>query len=56
MTMNLNRIAPPSRMAFRRRPRVGILLGMSAGALAVLAIAAVGLATDPRLITVRPRG
>ncbi len=40
---------------FLRRPRrVGILLGVSAGCVAVLAVAAVGLATDPRLITGSP--
>ncbi len=54
MTMNLNRTAPRSWTAFRRRPRVGILLGVSAGCLAVLAVAAVGLAADPRLITGSP--
>jgi len=54
VTMNLNRTAPRSWTAFRRRPRVGILLGVSAGCLAVLAVAAVGLAADPRLITGSP--
>lgn len=35
----------------RDRPTIGILLAVSAGCLAVLAAAAVGLAADPRLIT-----
>ena len=54
MTMNLDQSAPSSGMAFRRRPRLGILLGVSAGCVAVLAVAAVGLAADPRLITGSP--
>ena len=56
MTMTLNRIAPRRWRSLRRRPRVGILLGVSLGALAVVAIAAVGLAADPRLVTGPPRG
>lgn len=56
MTMTLNRIAPRRWRSLRRRPRVGILLGVSLGALAVVAIAAVGLAADPRLVTGSPRG
>lgn len=40
-------------LAFRR-PRVGILLGVSAACLAVVAVAGVGLAADPRLITGSP--
>ncbi len=41
------------RMAFRR-PRAGILLGVSAGCLVVLAAATIGLVADPRLITGDP--
>ena len=36
------------------RPRAGILLAVSAASVAVLAVAAVGLAVDPRLITGSP--
>ena len=39
-----------ARMAFRR-PRAGILLGVSAGCLVVLVVAAIGLVADPRQIT-----
>lgn len=52
--MNLNRIAPRRWRSARRRPRVGILLGVSVGCVAVVAIAAVGLAADPRLVTGSP--
>ena len=37
-----------------RRPRLGVLLGVSAGSLVVLVIAAVGLVVDPRQITGNP--
>jgi hypothetical protein len=52
--MNLDGIARRPWTAPRRQPRIGILLGVSAGCVAVLAVAAVGLAADPRLITGSP--
>lgn len=51
--MNLDTTAP-SGVVLRRWPRVGILLGVGTGSLAILAVAAVGLAIDPRLITGSP--
>ena len=53
MTLDTDPAAPSGR-AISRRPRVGILLSVSAGCVAVLAVAAVGLAADPRLITGSP--
>jgi hypothetical protein len=53
MTVSAQRLVPWYRLAFRR-PRIGILLGVSAASLATLAAAAVGVVADPRLITGAP--
>ena len=54
MTMNHDVSVRRSWTAARRRPGVGLLLVVSAGCVAVVAVAAVGLAADPRLITGSP--
>lgn len=53
MFVHVNRLAQRYPIVFRR-PRAGILLGVSAGCLVVLAAAAVGLVADPRQITGEP--